>query len=158
MTVKEFSDICKDNNITFGAAESFTGGQVAAQITDIPGASKFFKGSLITYFTEEKERILGIPRDVIEEHGVVSLEVAGEMAYRAKMLLDTDLALSFTGNAGPSSMENKPVGLIYIGVAFEQVLRVYEYKLEGSRQEIQNKAIELAFDCAYENYLKKFKK
>ena len=131
---------------TLGSVESFTGGSFAKEITSVSGASHFFKGALVTYATEEKVRLLGISYKDVDEYGVVSKEIAGQMASNAKRLLNVDYCVSFTGNAGPSAMEDKPVGEIHIGIAFYDKTQVYSYQLEGSREEIQNKAINIAFE------------
>lgn len=131
---------------TLGSIESFTGGAFAKEITSVSGASHFFKGALVTYATEEKNRLLGISYKDIDEFGVVSKEIAGQMASNGKKLLNVDYCVSFTGNAGPSAMEGKPVGEIHIGIAFLDTTRVYSYNLSGTREVIQNKAIVIAFE------------
>jgi len=145
MTAKELNKKFEEYGRTLGSAESFTGGLFAREITRVPGASKVFKGALVTYATQEKTRILGIDKHLIERVGVVSQEVAAEMAGHAKALLDVDYCISFTGNAGPDAMEGKPVGEIYIGVAAYEMCQVFKYQLSGTREEIQNQAIELGY-------------
>ena len=146
MTSLDINKLFREKGRTLGSVESFTGGAFAKDITSVSGASHFFKGAIVTYATEEKARLLGIPYSIIDEYGVVSQEVAGEMASRAKCLLNVDYCVSFTGNAGPTAMENKPVGEIYIGVAFYDKCQVFSYQLQGTREEIQNQAIKEAYD------------
>lgn len=136
----------REKGRTLGSVESFTGGLFAKEITSISGASHFFKGALVTYATEEKNRLLGISYKDIDEFGVVSKEVAAQMASNGKKLLNVDYCVSFTGNAGPTAMEGKPVGEVHIGIAFLDTAQVHSYTLEGSREEIQNKAIKIAFE------------
>ena len=136
----------REKGRTLGSVESFTGGGFARVITSVSGASHFFKGALVTYATEEKNRLLGISYKDIDEFGVVSKEVAGQMASNGKKLLNVDYCVSFTGNAGPEAMEGKPVGEIHIGVAFLDKAQVFSFNLEGTREEIQEKAINIAFD------------
>ncbi len=136
----------REKGRTLGSVESFTGGLFAKEITSISGASHFFKGALVTYATEEKNRLLGISYKDIDEFGVVSKEVAAQMASNGKKLLNVDYCVSFTGNAGPTAMEGKPVGEVHIGIAFLDTAQVHSYTLEGSREEIQNKAINIAFE------------
>ena len=136
----------REKGRTLGSVESFTGGLFAKEITSVSGASHFFKGALVTYATEEKNRLLGISYKDIDEFGVVSKEVAAQMASNGKKLLNVDYCVSFTGNAGPSAMEGKPVGEIHIGIAFLDTAQVHSYQLDGTREEIQNKAISIAFD------------
>ncbi len=140
----------KKYNATIGCVESFTGGLFANEMTDIPGASKVFKGGFITYTNEEKVRLLGLTYDFIDEFGVVSEECAREMARRGRSLLNVDYCVSFTGNAGPEALEGKPVGLIYIGISTYSKTNVYKYQLEGSRQEIKQKALIISLDLLSE--------
>ena len=143
---ERINQLFREKGRTLGSVESFTGGGFANAVTDVSGASHFFKGGFVTYMTEEKNRILGISYDTIDRYGVVSQEIAGEMASHARCLLNCDYCVSFTGNAGPGAMDNKPVGEVYIGVAFKDTCQVYAYQLDGSREEIKNKAIIIAFE------------
>ena len=141
MSVATINKLFREYGRTLGSVESFTGGLFAREITSYPGASHFFKGALVTYASEEKNRILGISYQDIDQYGVVSKEVAAQMAANGQKLLNVDYCVSFTGNAGPDTMEGKPVGLVYIGVAIYDKVEVYEFNLEGSREEIQNKGV-----------------
>ena len=143
----------REKGRTLGSVESFTGGSFAKEITSVPGASHFYKGGLVTYATEEKVRLLGISYYDVDTYGVVSKEVACQMASNAKRLLNVDYCVSFTGNAGPSAIEGKPVGEVHIGIAFYDTTRVFSYQLEGTREEIQNKAIQIAFDLLEQTLL-----
>ena len=100
----------------------------------------------MTYATEEKNRLIGIPYEVIDKFGVVSKEVASLMAANGQKALNVDYCVSFTGNAGPDAMEGKPVGEVYIAVATYNGVNVFGYQLEGTREEIQQKGVELALD------------
>lgn len=144
MDVQDIKKLFIDLKLTLGSVESFTGGLFAKSITEVAGASKFYKGGLVTYATEEKNRLLGISYDIINQFGVVSKEVAYAMAESAKRLLNVDYAVSFTGNAGPEAMENKPVGLVYIGIAYLDKVDVFEYRLSGDRNSIQKQGVTLA--------------
>lgn len=146
MDKKEINRLCREKGITLGSVESFTGGLFASEITSVSGASNFFKGALVTYATEEKEKMLDIPQEAIEKYGVVSKEVAGLMAVNGKKRLDVDISVSFTGNAGPEAMEGKPVGEVHIGFAYSYMLQVYSYNLKGTRKQIQEQAIKIAFE------------
>ena len=139
-------------NISISSVESFTVGNFATMLGSVPGISKVYKGSLITYQNETKERLLSIPHDVIEKYGVVSKEIASLMCINGKQILDSDICISFTGNAGPDAMEGKPVGLVYIGILYKGV-NVYELNLKGTRQEIQQQAI----DFVIRKLIEKFK-
>ena len=122
---------------TLGSIESFTGGAFAAAITSIPGASKYYKGSVITYASELKEKI-----GVDISGGVINEKVAKEMALKGKEFLGVDNCVSFTGNAGPIPMEDKPVGLVYIGINE----KVYKKNFRGTRTEIINQAVKFAIN------------
>ena len=146
---QEINQLFREWSITLGSVESFTGGLFAKEMTAVSGASHFYKGGLVTYATEEKNRLLGIPFEEIDQYGVVSREIAAAMALRGKAILNVDYCVSFTGNAGPEAMEGKPVGEIHIGVANNEGVKVFSHQLEGTREEIQQKGVELAL-----NYLK----
>ena len=146
--IKEYFE---NKKLTLGSIESFTGGLFASEITKIPGASNFFKGSIVTYATEEKERLLGISHEDVSKYGVVSKQIAEQMAVYGRDLLNVDVCISFTGNAGPTAMENKKVGEIYIGVAAPEKVEVFPFILNGNRTEIQAQAVELGIKILQKN-------
>jgi PncC family amidohydrolase len=132
---------------TLSTAESCTGGLVGARLTALPGSSKWYLGGVITYSNELKKELLGIPTELLESHGAVSQETAQAMVEGVRKNTGSDLALSITGIAGPDGgTSEKPVGLVYIGVAapspFETT--VYKHQLEGSRAEIRKEAARAA--------------
>ena len=146
MTAAELKEEFVKRNRTLGCVESFTGGLFAREMTKVPGASKFFKGGIVTYATEEKIRIVGVNENTVNQYGVVSQEVAGEMVSHGKYLLNVDYCISFTGNAGPDAMENKPVGEVYIGVCTQDLAQVQRFQLNGSREDIQAQAVALGIE------------
>ncbi len=110
-----------EKGLTIATAESCTGGLIAKRLTDVAGASEAVAGGAVTYQTREKVRILGISQDLIERCGVVSEEVAREMARAARERFAADLALATTGYAGPGGgTEKEPVGTVYIALAHEK--------------------------------------
>lgn len=130
---------------TVGLAESCTGGLVARMLTTVPGSSGAVKGGVVSYTSDVKERVLGVPSGIIERYGAVSMETALAMAECARDLLGSDLAVSVTGVAGPDPMEGKPVGLVYIGCAEKGCpTRAYRFRLGGNRQGIQLRAAKYA--------------
>ena len=145
MTSEQINKLFREKGLTLGSVESFTGGLFAESITAVSGASKFYKGGLVTYATEEKVKLLGVNKDDVEKYGVVSEQIAYQMAKLGREKLATDYCVSFTGNAGPEAMENKPVGLIFIGISSPKETKVYEYQLDGERKKIQKNAVDLAF-------------
>ena len=142
----EINKLFREKGLTLGSVESFTGGLFAKEITAVSGASRFYKGGLVTYATEEKARLLGISRDDIEKYGVVSEEIAYQMAENGRELLDVDYCVSFTGNAGPEAMEGKPVGEVYIGISNPDGTEVFAFQLKGNREDIQKEGVENAFE------------
>lgn len=136
----------RSENLKVAVAESCTGGLLAATLTDLPGASDVFLGAAITYTYEAKERMLGIPRALLEERGAVSEEVALLMARRIREQLGADLGLSVTGVAGPNVQEGKPVGLIYVAASTAERSQVRELHLGGGRASNRLAAVEQAVD------------
>lgn len=99
-------------------AESCTGGNIAHQITLVPGSSAWFKGGVVSYTNQVKMNVLGVPKELIEQYTEVSLQVAEAMAAGARRIMGADFAVSTTGIAGPTgATPNDPVGTVYIGVA-----------------------------------------
>ena len=112
---REISELLWDMERTVGTAESCTGGRIAEAIISVPGASKYFKGGIISYTNEIKEALLGVDHDLLEEKTAVCEEVAIEMVKGACRALNTDYAMSATGIAGPSGgTKDIPVGTIWL--------------------------------------------
>lgn len=140
--MNELAQLLIENNISISSVESFTVGNFASMLGSVPGISKVYKGSLVTYQSLTKERLLSIDHDIIEKYGVVSKEIASLMCINGKVILDSDICVSFTGNAGPDAMEGKPVGEVYIGMNFKNDVSIYKLDLKGSRKEIVDQAIQ----------------
>ncbi|GAE24328.1 molybdopterin binding motif [Halalkalibacter wakoensis JCM 9140] len=138
----------QEKNCTIATAESFTGGKFSAMLTSISGASSVFQGGMVSYSTDVKENVLGVSNDVIKQHGVVSHYCAVEMAKCAKEQFSSDIAISFTGVAGPSEQEGKEPGTIFIGVVglTPEPLH-FDLRLAGSREAIRDRAIK--YGCFY---------
>lgn len=130
--------------LTLSIAESCTGGLISSILTKLPECSKYFKGSIVCYSHYSKESILNINKNKLEKYGTISSEVSLEMAKKTKELFDSDITLSATGVAGPSSEENKPVGLVYISLYSNNFSKTKELNLMGTREEIQLKAAQAA--------------
>ena len=111
--------LLREKNMTFSAAESCTGGELAKRFTDMPGASAFFKGGVVTYTNEAKAKLLGIDPTLIEEKGAVSYEVAKAMAENVRALLGTDIGVGVTGLAGPDGDGVHEVGTVFVSLAVE---------------------------------------
>ncbi len=121
-------------DLTIGAAESCSGGEVARRITSIAGSSAYFLGSIVAYANLAKQNLLGVPLDLLETRGAVSAEVARAMAEGARRAFGADLAISTTGIAGPGgATARKPVGLVYVALAGEGITRLEEHLFSGDR-------------------------
>ncbi|NNK72771.1 MAG: competence/damage-inducible protein A [Flavobacteriaceae bacterium] len=144
---QQIGKILVDKNMTLSTAESCTGGQIAQQITAHPGASEFFKGSVVSYSTESKIAVLGIDESLIDTHSVVSAEVAKAMAAKAKERFNTDYAISTTGNAGPTKGDSQAeVGTVFIGFATPDGVMAEEHHMGNHRLKVIQKTVNKAFE------------
>jgi len=142
-------------NATLATAESCTGGKIAQVITSVPGASNYFKGSVVSYATETKISVLGISSELIKEHSVVSYEVAKEMALAVKKIMNTDYAIATTGNAGPSKGDgNSEIGTVFIAIASPNDLVVEEFNFGQPRVKVIDRAVNKAFEMLQKEILK----
>lgn len=110
-------NLLQENHMTVTAAESLTAGLFQAELASISGASEVFPGGFVTYSKENKSQLLNISMSGLNQHGVISEWTAIQMAESAQRILDTDFALGFTGVAGPNTLENQPVGTVWIALA-----------------------------------------
>jgi nicotinamide-nucleotide amidase len=114
----EIGDLLRRHGLTLGVVESATGGLISHLITNVPGSSDYFKGSVTAYSNEIKNKLIGVSADTLKKYGAVSPQVAEEMASGGRNVLAVDICLSDTGIAGPGgAAPGKPVGLFYIGLA-----------------------------------------
>lgn len=125
--------LLREKNMTFSAAESCTGGELAKRFTDMPGASAFFKGGVVTYTNEAKAKLLGIDPALIEEKGAVSHEVAKAMAENVRALLGTDIGVGVTGLAGPDGDGVHEVGTVFVSLSVEGETFVKELHMGAMR-------------------------
>ena len=133
-----------DKKATVATAESCTGGMVAARLTSVSGASGAFKYGAVTYCNEAKNIMLGVSTETLDEHGAISAETAKEMAEGIRKVMNADIGVSVTGNAGPGAAEEKPVGLVYIGVSSENYSAVLKNHFEGDRVSVREQAADSA--------------
>lgn len=141
--------------LSIAAAESFTGGKIAQVLSAAPGSSAYFKGSAVTYATESKTEVLGVPKEVIEKYSVVSGEVAEAMAVRAKAIFGADYAISTTGNAGPTKGDSDvEVGTVFLGFATPEGAYSEEYNLGQPREKVIERAVNKALEKIYKEILK----
>jgi len=145
--------------VTIGTVESATGGRIADRITNVPGSSDYFKGSVVAYSNEVKIALLGVKKVTIENYGAVSEQTALEMAQGGKKLLDVDICISDTGIAGPSgATSEKPVGLFYLGLAAEDESLSQKHAFRGNRDENKGDAAEAALNMLKQYLLRRISK
>jgi len=134
-------DLAGARELTLATAESCTGGLVAGMLTAVPGSSRSFLGGIVSYSNEAKHDLLGVPRELIAEHGAVSPEVAAAMAHGALERLGADLAVAVTGVAGPGGgTPDKPVGLVYLHVAGESGDAARQLDWPGGRAVVRERS------------------
>ena len=132
---------------TLAVAESCTGGLISGRLTEVPGSSVYFMEGVVTYSNEAKVRLLGVPSDLIAEHGAVSARVAEAMAEGARLRAGTDFGLAVTGVAGPGGgTGEKPVGLVYVALSDDAHTEHRRLLLPGDRQLIRWRASQAALD------------
>ncbi len=150
----EVGELLREKGLTLAVAESCTGGLLGMRITEVPGASNYFRGGVIAYSNEVKREVLGVPGEILEGKGAVSPECARAMAEGARRVCRADLALATTGIAGPSGgTAEKPVGLVYIALASPEGVKVERHEFRGSRQGVRWSASEAALALLH-RYLK----
>ncbi|MEJ2738736.1 MAG: nicotinamide-nucleotide amidohydrolase family protein, partial [Dehalococcoidia bacterium] len=116
--------------------ESATGGRIGDKITNVPGSSEYYVGSIVSYSNEIKTKVAGVDPETLAVRGAVSSETAVEMAAGGRALLNVDICISDTGIAGPSGdTPGKPVGLFYIGIASDDMTLSEQHRLHGNREE-----------------------
>lgn len=145
-TSRTIAEACRRTGRTIAVAESCTGGLVAAALTEIPGASSWFRGGVVTYATDTKHSLLGVPADLLKTEGPVCSETAREMAEGVRRLLGSDVSVSVTGLAGPDGDPERaiPVGTVFIGWATASASGAEPHRFEGDREAVRHQAREAA--------------
>jgi len=139
---------------TIATAESCTGGKIAQMISSVAGASKYFKGSIVSYATETKINLLHIPESLIIEHSVVSAAVAKQMAINVKDLMKTDYAIATTGNAGPSKGDSSAeIGTVFIAIASPKGIFVEEFNFGQPRDKVIDRTVNKSFELLQKEIL-----
>lgn len=140
-------DGLRTRGLTLSVAESCTGGLLSKRITDLPGASDYYKGGVCSYANEVKINVLGVSADTLAAHGAVSPETAEEMAEGVARLMGTDFGVGITGVAGPGGgTDEKPVGLVYISVWFRGARQTRRMRGSLGRDRVRNQAASTALD------------
>jgi nicotinamide-nucleotide amidase len=133
--------------ITIGTVESATGGRIGDKITNVPGSSEYYVGSIISYSNEIKTKVAGVDPETLNVHGAVSAETAVQMAVGGRALLNVNVCISDTGIAGPTGdTTGKPVGLFYIGIASDDMTLSEQHRLHGNREENKRDAARAALN------------
>ncbi|MCX7547597.1 competence/damage-inducible protein A [Xanthomarina sp. F1114] len=142
--------------LTVATAESCTGGKIAESLTKIPGASNYFKGSIVSYATQSKINVLKVSEELINEHSVISAPVAEAMAKNVLEIFQTDYAIATTGNAGPDKGDSDAeVGTVFIAIATKDRVFSEEFNLGNHRTKVIRKAVNKAFEMLEKEILKK---
>lgn len=151
-TVVELSKTLIKNSLQIATAESCTGGLISSRLTDVSGSSAYIKVNFITYANEAKQRFLDVSEETLNTYGAVSAQCAHEMALGLIKLTESDVVLCTTGVAGPSSSENKPVGLVYVACGYKGDIKVKEFRLNPkySRKDMKFMFSETALKFALE--------
>ena len=145
-----------EKKLTISTAESCTGGKIAATLSAVPGASNYFKGSVVSYATQAKIDVLEIDENLIAKHGVVSAEVASEMVKSVQKMMKSDYAIATTGNAGPTKGdEDAELGTVFIGIATSNEVFVEEFNFGQPREKVIDRGVSKALELIYKEILKK---
>jgi PncC family amidohydrolase len=151
---EEIINYMREKNLTLGTVESATGGLIAHLITNVPGSSDVFQGSIVAYSNEVKKKIVGVRESTLKEYGAVSAQVAIAMAKEGRKVLGVDICLADTGIAGPSgATTEKPVGLFYLGLSHKESSFTRKHLFNGTREENKQQAAQAALKWVRE-YLK----
>ena len=149
---QEVGELLRQKGLTLGAVESATGGLVSHRLTNTPGSSDYYKGSVTAYNNEVKIKVVGVKEETINQYGAVSSQVAEEMASGGRRVLAVDICLADTGIAGPGGVTpGKPVGLFYLGLSHQGGTYSQKHNFSGNREENKLSAAEAAL-----RWLKKY--
>jgi nicotinamide-nucleotide amidase len=142
---EEIGSLLRQKGLTLGVVESATGGLLSNRITNVPGSSDYYKGSVTAYSNEVKSGVVGVSQDTLIQYGAVSPQVAEELAEGGKLLLGADICIADTGIAGPGgATAEKPVGLFYLGLSHGEMSYSRKHLFRGSREQNKQSAAEAA--------------
>ncbi len=151
---QEVGNLLRQKGLTLGIVESATGGLISHLITNVPGSSDYYKGSITAYSNEVKIEVIGVKEDTINDYGAVSYQVAEEMARRGREILAADICLADTGIAGPGgATPEKPLGLFYIGLSHQAGTYSQKHNFQGNREQNKRRAAEAALSWLKEYLL-----
>lgn len=156
LLAKRLGVLLAGRNLSLAVAESCTGGLLGGAITSVSGSSAYFKGGVISYSNELKQRLLGVKKSVLDKKGAVSAESVEAMAAGARRQCRADCAIAVTGVAGPGGgTALKPTGLVYVGIAAGKNVRSYKYLFKGNRQGIRREAVRAGLEKMIEKLIVK---
>lgn len=145
-----------NKKLTVATAESCTGGKIASLLSAVPGASSYFKGSVVSYASQAKMDVLHISEEIISKHSVVSAEITEAMALSVQKMMRTDFAIATTGNAGPSKGDSAAeLGTVFIAIATPNGVFSEEFNFGQPREKVIDRAVNKAFELIYKEILKK---
>ncbi|WP_127010212.1 competence/damage-inducible protein A [Veillonella sp. CHU594] len=154
--LEDFHKVALEAGITIGTAESCTGGLVGKILTDLGGSSGYYQGGIISYANAVKEQVLGVSSETLATYGAVSEETAKEMVEGVFRVLRTDYAIATTGIAGPGGgSQEKPVGLVYIGIGTPRGITVHKEIFIGDRTSIRKSVAERAIQYVYKELIER---
>lgn len=155
--IEEVVALLTELDLKLSFAESCTGGLVSSKIVGVSGASKVFMGGFVTYTNEMKRKMLEVSYKTLYDYTAVSAECAMEMAIGCMNATEADISVSITGYAGPYDSYEEPKGLVYIGCAYKHINYAKEFRFEGDRNEIREKAADKAIELIREILLQEYK-
>ncbi len=142
---QDIGDLLRQKGLTLGAVESASGGLISHLVTNVPGSSDYYKGSITAYSNEVKIKVVGVKEGTIEKYGAVSSQVAEEMARGGRKVLAVDICLADTGIAGPAgAAPGKPVGLFYLGLSHQGDTFSRKHLFHSDREQNKRSAAEAA--------------
>lgn len=141
----ELVDLLKKHELTISTCESITGGMIASMIVEVPGASKVFKGGLVVYTNEAKQKLANVSEKTLNEYGAISKQCVIEMANNTNKKLRSDISIAVSGNAGPIVDENKPVGKSYLAISI--IDKTYWYEIHAKSTSRNDIRIETTAIC-----------
>jgi len=152
---QEVGSLLRQKGLTLGVVESATGGLISHLITNVPGSSDYYKGSVTAYSDEVKVKIIRVKEDTINKYGTVSYQVAEEMAQGGRKILAADICLADTGIAGPGGATlEKPVGLFYIGLSHKAGTCSQKHNFQGNREQNKRNTAQAALGLLKEYLIK----
>lgn len=147
-TAEPLLTLLLERGLTVATAESLTGGLLCSELVAIPGASGVVLGGVVSYATRVKVDVLGVPAELVAEHGVVSEQCALAMARGVREVLQADVGIATTGVAGPDTQDGRPVGTVFVAVSTPTGTVTREVALSGDRARIRSAAVEVALEVA----------